>query len=52
MITNLDRKVSYYNTSHYEKRIDELQLDLREREGSLKECRQKIIDLKAGNIAL
>ena len=49
---NMDQKVLTYNTSHYEKRIEELQFDLREREARLKGCRQKIIDLKKGNLVL
>lgn len=43
---NRDKKVNEVNIHGYEMRIKELLEDLDEREIRLKECRQKIIDLK------
>lgn len=48
----LTDKMTIHSTADFQKRIQELQFDLREREDRLKDCREKIIELKRGNIVL
>ena len=53
---NRDKKLSVkqtiHNTEDFQKKIQELQFDVGEREQLLKECREKIVELKRGNIIL
>ena len=48
----LTDKQTIHSTADFQQRIRELQFDLKEREARLKDCREKIIELKRGNIVL
>ena len=48
----MTNKQTIHSTADFQKRIQELQFDVKEREERLKDCREKIISLKKGNIVL